>query len=104
MICSNSPLIDGIVNGPTGASGSASSTLTGWAAGAGVEYAFAPGWSLKTEWLHYDLGSLTYNLTSSVVDFPGIGSGNPHTSTASTAVTTNFDGDIVRVGVNYKFW
>ncbi len=72
ILCSGSPLLTSLgATGPTGAAGSASSTLTGWAAGAGIEYAFAPGWSLKTEWLHYDLGSLTYTLQSVGIHFPG---------------------------------
>lgn len=37
--------------------GNASSTRTGWAAGAGAEYVFWSSWSVKLEWLHYDLGS-----------------------------------------------
>ncbi len=106
LACSNSPGINQIVTGPTGASGSASSVRTGWTAGAGVEYAFAPGWSLKTEWLHYDLGSLNYALSPSVLTFPSIGirTLTTHTVTTSTTATANFEGDIVRVGVNYKFW
>lgn len=32
------------------------STETGWAAGAGAEFAFAPNWSLSGEYLYVDLG------------------------------------------------
>jgi outer membrane immunogenic protein len=44
-----------IITGP--ASGSASATRTGWTAGGGIEtaLAFAPRWSLKAEYLYYDL-------------------------------------------------
>jgi outer membrane immunogenic protein len=31
--------------------------MKGWTAGAGGEWAFAPRWSLKGEWLHYDVGN-----------------------------------------------
>jgi len=36
----------------------------GWTAGAGLEYAFAPNWSTKLEWLYADYGSKTYALTA----------------------------------------
>jgi outer membrane immunogenic protein len=35
-------------------------TKVGWTAGAGIEYAFAPGWSGKIEYQYYDFGSDTY--------------------------------------------
>ena len=37
-----------------------SSTQVGWTVGGGVEWAFAPNWSAKLEYLYYDLGS--YNI------------------------------------------
>ena len=51
-------------------------------------------WSAKVEYLHYDLGSLTYPTGGYFV-----------TGTASVATSTNdhFRGDIIRVGVNYRF-
>jgi outer membrane immunogenic protein len=39
-------------------------THVGWAAGAGLEYAFAPNWSTKLEWLYADYGGKTYALTA----------------------------------------
>jgi outer membrane immunogenic protein len=36
-----------------------SSDKTGWAAGVGVQWAFAPNWSVGAEYLHVDLGSTT---------------------------------------------
>ena len=60
---------------------------TGWTAGAGVEYMFAPHWSLKGEYLYRDLDSKTY--------FSGIIPGGVNS------------GDIKlhsgQVGVNYHF-
>jgi outer membrane immunogenic protein len=41
---------------------SASSSLNGWTAGAGIEYGIAPNWSLKAEYIHYDFGSGNVNL------------------------------------------
>jgi outer membrane immunogenic protein len=37
-----------------------SKSHTGWAAGGGVEWAFAPNWSAKIEYLHIDLGKENY--------------------------------------------
>lgn len=100
--CSNA---NTIVTGPTVAGGSGSSGLTGWTYGAGVEYAFASGWSVKGEWLHYDLGSLNYSLSPSVFTFRAVfGSGNTHSVTTSSTASANYEGDIARIGLNYKFW
>jgi hypothetical protein len=35
----------------------------GWIAGGGAEYMFAPHWTVKAEYLYYDLGSVTYALS-----------------------------------------
>lgn len=83
-----------IVGAPITVSGDVSDTRVGWAAGAGAEYAFAPNWSVKVEWLHYDLGNVTVigpQLTAGVVQpFGAIG-------------TTAMSGDIVSAGVSYRF-
>ena len=57
---------------------------SGWAAGGGVEYAFAGPWSAKLEYLHIDFG--TY----------GIGTSAP-TPQAFTRI------DTVKLGLNYRF-
>ena len=70
---------------------SRSDVRTGWAAGAGVEYALTPQFSAAFEYLHFDLGTVT------VVGYPNIpGDFDTHTSAA-------LRGDIVRVGINYRF-
>lgn len=43
-----------------GLSASDSQFHSGWAAGGGVEYGFAPNWSAKVEYLYADLGTQTY--------------------------------------------
>ncbi|HVT55890.1 MAG TPA: outer membrane protein [Xanthobacteraceae bacterium] len=60
-----------------------SQTNVGWALGAGIEYAFAPNWSAKIEYIHADYGSDNYNI----------------------APTTNIDlkTDTVKFGVHYLF-
>lgn len=37
-------------------------TRAGWALGAGAEFAFADGWSLKGEYMYYDLGRANYTV------------------------------------------
>jgi outer membrane immunogenic protein len=87
------------VNVPYGSAGSFSQTRAGWTAGAGVEWMFMPHWTAKVEYLHYDLGSVSYSpgtltsLTTAGAVFYSL------TSQSST----KFDGDIVRAGLNYKF-
>jgi outer membrane immunogenic protein len=80
--------------------GSASRTLVGWTAGAGVEWLFAPNWTAKAEYLHYDLGSFTYgNGTMNGI----LTRTNTVAFTDISSSTAKFRGDIVRAGVNYQF-
>src|ERR1700683_812585 len=62
-----------------------STTQVGWTAGAGLEFAFAPNWTAKAEYLYADLGS-----SNCTVDCFG---------NASVKFTEN----IVRAGINFKF-
>ena len=73
---------------------SASTTRSGWTAGAGVEYAFAPNWSAKVEYLFVDLGTTNVALACGVA--PCV---NPNDS----IVHHRYTDDILRVGVNYHF-
>lgn len=57
----------------------------GYTVGAGVEWAFAPRWSAKLEYLYYDLGSATY--------FENVGGGFE----ADTSFQT------IKIGLNYRF-
>ena len=41
-------------------------TRSGWTAGGGLEWAFAPNWSAKVEYLYVDLGSFLVNTTDSL--------------------------------------
>src|SRR5580692_226757 len=90
-----SPL--GILNGTSLASGNFSETRVGWTVGAGGEWMFTSNWSAKLEYLHYDLGSANYG-TPVNISSPLLGA----TSTLGQSSSTNFRGDIVRVGLNYK--
>jgi outer membrane immunogenic protein len=67
-----------------GAIPSGSETVTGWTAGVGGEFAIAPRWSMKLEYLYVDLGEATYanffNLVARDIEF-----------------------HVVRAGLNYRF-
>jgi outer membrane immunogenic protein len=70
--------------------GATSDTKVGWTIGAGTEWAFTNNWSLKAEYLYYDLGNLSHTMTDP--SFPSI---------FNAAV--QLKGNIVRAGVNYRF-
>jgi outer membrane immunogenic protein len=70
------------------AASTASDTKIGWTAGAGIEYAFAPGWSAKVEYQYYDFGKDTYNFPLSGGTFPFDVDNNIHT---------------VKAGLNWRF-
>jgi len=72
--------------------------LTGWTLGAGAEMAITPNLSAKIEYLYYDLGS--------VQALAPLAHTNPLTGRGlGTAFTagTRFNGNIVRMGLNYRF-
>jgi len=71
------------------------STLTGFTIGGGAEWEFLPRWSVKAEYLYYNLGSL---------QTPGVQLNyNSGKVAAFTTAQSNarFDGSIVRLGVSY---
>jgi len=71
---------------------SASLTKTGWTAGGGVEWAFLNNWSAKLEYLYYDLGNVSTS-----------GYGTPINDGYLGGKDFDVKGQIVRVGINYKF-
>lgn len=64
---------------------SADNDLSGWVAGAGVEWAFAPNWSAKLEYQYLDFGDDAY-------DFP-----------AGLDPVVDLSFSTVRVGLNFRF-
>jgi outer membrane immunogenic protein len=73
-----------------------SETNVGWTAGGGIEYAIGHHWTVKAEYLHYDLGNQSRTQPQL---FNGVPTGS------GFAVRYNFDtsGNIVRGGFNFKF-
>ncbi len=64
-------------------------TFSGWTAGVGLEWGFAPSWSAKLEYLYVDLGKQnSFQFT---------------TSGCCTYQSTRLIDNVVRAGVNYHF-
>jgi outer membrane immunogenic protein len=76
--------------------GSYSETRTGWAVGAGLEQALTNTISLRIEYLHFDLGSFSYDVTRVSGAFLAP---VPDTWQANGQVS----GDIVRAALNIRF-
>ncbi|MDR2219962.1 MAG: porin family protein [Methylobacillus sp.] len=73
---------------------SSSKTATGWTLGGGTEYRFTSQWSVKAEYLYFDLGG-NKKITADRMENPD-----------EFQIRTRFDdldGHILRVGVNYHF-
>ena len=70
---------------------SPSNTHFGYAAGAGVEYAFTNNWTVKLEGLYVDLGRENYVFTNANPVVPAI------------RTRDQLDFAVVRAGLNYKF-
>jgi outer membrane immunogenic protein len=65
---------------------SSSSTRSGWTAGGGLEWGFAPNWSAKFEWLYMKFNTVALN-----------------TAFAEGPRNVPFDDNVVRFGINYRF-
>jgi len=77
------------VSGGTFFSASASDTKGGWLVGAGIEYGFAPSWTVRLEWDHIGLDDVTH-------------SGFVLRSPFDT-ITVSRRFDLLTVGLNYRF-
>jgi outer membrane immunogenic protein len=71
---------------------SETTTRAGWTIGGGLEYAFAPNWSAKIEYLYVDLGTFDLTLPSSPAGAPD-----------STTVHNRYTDNVVRAGLNFQF-
>ena len=74
----------------------ASSAQVGWTAGAGLEWMFARNWSAKMEYLYYDLGSVSISGPLQLYSERG-------TSYGASQSSAQFNGHVVRTGLNYHF-
>jgi outer membrane immunogenic protein len=78
---------------PAAISSTSSGIASGWTVGAGLEWQFAPQWSVKGEYLWVDLGSRSETLRYAY---------GPFNSTLTTSVDQRYG--IVRTGLTYRFW
>ena len=82
--------------------GSYSSTRVGYTLGGGAEWMFAPRWSVKAEYLYYDLGRATYGVTPATTSFiVAAGPGLQSQTFGSSSV--RFNGHHARLGLNYHW-
>ncbi|MBV9519750.1 MAG: porin family protein [Hyphomicrobiales bacterium] len=79
---------------PTGIGTRSSSTRAGWTVGGGVEYAFTPNWTVKGEYLYENFGHI-HSAPGFVL---------PGAATVFNNSNRTVDVNVVRVGLNYKFW
>jgi outer membrane immunogenic protein len=79
---------------------SISQTRVGWTAGGGLEWMFMPNWSAKAEYLYYDLGSAQTNAGYTVVAKTR-GTDPQINFINGSQISSRFNGNIVRLGVNY---
>jgi outer membrane immunogenic protein len=88
-----------IVNCPSSSvpcfTGSSSAIRTGWTAGGGAEWMLDQHWSAKIEYQFVDLGTETVRIIAA--PFPGSA---PPSFNAAFRDTFN----VVRLGLNYRFW
>jgi outer membrane immunogenic protein len=94
----NQTLVLNSLDGPWAVAGAFSNTRFGWTAGAGIEWLFAPNWTAKIEYLYYDLGSENYSVGALISR-----DGGAAFTTNNIFASTDYDGHIVRAGINYKF-
>jgi outer membrane immunogenic protein len=83
-----------------------SQTRAGWTLGGGWEWMIAPHWSVKAEYLYYDLGTVSTNYAVSTLCTPAFCAFPTMPIYGSAAVhisATRLDGNIARAGVNYHF-
>jgi outer membrane immunogenic protein len=77
---------------------SLSTAAVGWTAGGGLEWMFAPHWTVKVEYLYYELAKQTSSFGYMSQTFATI-----PLAAALTNFTIQPKGSVVRVGVNYLF-
>jgi len=105
-VSSSTSISQGVAGSPPAStvSGTFDATRIGWAAGVGAEWMFGSNWSAKLEYMHFDLGSAAYSNGTLAFDVGTVASPFNGTGISSIASTSSarFNGDLVRVGVNYR--
>jgi outer membrane immunogenic protein len=80
-----------------------STNRVGWTAGGGFEWMFMPNWTIKVEYLYYHLGTADY--TVGFLQNPLLTTTSPPPLYLNRVTSsTSFNGSVIRVGLNYKFF
>jgi outer membrane immunogenic protein len=79
------------------------STRWGWVLGAGIEWMFAPNWSLKGEYQYIALGSINQTSTAIIQTGSALVSGVDEFEGVIGTRRINENFNTVRIGVNYHF-
>jgi outer membrane immunogenic protein len=82
--------------------GNFSTSKIGWTVGGGVETMLGGGWSAKAEYLYVDLGNVTDTLPIAIN--PAFGAAFVNGGGANATSTSHVTDNIVRVGLNYRFF
>jgi outer membrane immunogenic protein len=83
------PLIPGLAS--ANADGSQTGPSSGFAIGGGMEWGFAPRWTVKVEYLHTEFSTIANNYNYTVT-FPAI---------INRTTQSKLDSDMVRIGLNF---
>jgi outer membrane immunogenic protein len=92
----------GLSNTGVFAASTADHIKAGWVAGLGAEAAIDRNWSVRAEWLHIDLGTITDTL-STAGTLNNDDGGGTQSGTQTTAWSRREKFDELRIGVNYRF-
>jgi outer membrane immunogenic protein len=68
--------------------------------GAGIEYAFLPGWSVKLEYDYYDFGK--HSMVMPIAGSVALGA-NTTPFSVTAPINVNEQIHTIRIGVNYNF-
>jgi len=79
-----------------GGASSFSNSLSGWTAGAGVEWGFLSNWTVRVEYLHLEFDNVGTSFSTTATTALGTG-------TSRNNISSNNGVDVVRVGLNYLF-
>ena len=89
-------LCPGVSTPFTGGAASFSNALTGWTAGAGMEWGFLRNWTVRVEYLHLEFDNISTGFNTTVT------AGHRKLPVA-TGISSDSGFDIVRVGLSYLF-
>jgi outer membrane immunogenic protein len=79
-----------------GGAASFSKSLSGWTAGAGLEWGFLRNWTVRVEYLHVEFDNVSTGFSTTITT-------GRVTTPITTSVASNNGFDMVRIGLNFLF-